>query len=124
MGGNIYDTSARSLRTNDYAGKSIASVFEQQTKATIHESMSPKQITLRECRDSEVHPNTIPVIVGMDVTGSMGKIPHSLVQKGLPTLMSRLIEKGVDDASLLFTAVGDHISDNYPLQVGQVPQGN
>jgi hypothetical protein len=86
--------------------------------------MNPNQITLRECRDSEVHPNTIPIIVGMDVTGSMGKIPHSLVQKGLPTLMSKLIEKGVDDASLLFTAVGDHISDNYPLQVGQFESGD
>jgi len=124
MGGSSYDTSARSLRTNNYSGQSINSVFEQQKRGVIHESMNPNQIVLRECRDSEVHPNTIPIIIGMDVTGSMGKIPHSLVQKGLPTLMSKLIEKGVDDASLLFTAVGDHISDDFPLQVGQFESGD
>jgi hypothetical protein len=124
MGGNRYDSDARSARTNNYSGQSINSIFEQQKRGVIHESMNPNQIVLRECRDSEVHPNTIPVVVGMDVTGSMGKIPHSLVQKGLPTLMSKLIEKGVDDASLLFTAVGDHISDDYPLQVGQFESGD
>lgn len=124
MGGNNYDSGARSLRNNNYSGQSIDSIFEQQKRGVIHESMNPNQITLRECRDSEVHPNTIPIVVGMDVTGSMGKIPHSLVQKGLPTLMSKLIEKGVDDASLLFTAVGDHISDSYPLQVGQFESGD
>jgi hypothetical protein len=124
MGGDSYDFCARSTRSATYATKSLADTFEQSKTRMIHESMEPKAIKIREARDSEVHPNTVPIVLGMDVTGSMGIIPHNLVKEGLPKLMSSIINGGVPDAALLFIAVGDHKSDRYPIQVGQFESGD
>jgi len=89
-----------------------------------HESMNPNGITFREARDSEVHPNTVPIILGLDVTGSMGHIPHELIKDGLPKLMGGIIQGGVPDPALLFLGIGDHECDRFPLQVGQFESGD
>lgn len=122
MGNSSYDSQTRSVRSAfmGYETKSAGEIFTQRT---IHELMDPKKITIRECRDSETHPNVVPVLLFLDETGSMGKIPHALVQTGLPTLMGGLIEQGAD-ISLLFSGVGDAKSDRCPLQVGQFESGD
>lgn len=74
---------------------------------------------VRECRDSEEHPNTTPIIVAFDVTGSMGGIPHNMVKNLLPKLMGRLKEIGVPDPELLFMGIGDYHCDDAPIQVTQ-----
>jgi hypothetical protein len=81
--------------------------------------MNPNGIMLRESRDSDEHPNTVSIILALDVTGSMGSIPHFLVKEGLPHIMGNIIQRGIKDPQLLFLAVGDHECDNSPLQVGQ-----
>lgn len=125
MGNSSYNFSARSTRAaSTYAVQSLGDTFEQSKTRMIHESMSPRSIKIREARDSALHPNTVPIILGMDVTGSMGMIPHNLVKEGLPKLMSSIINGGVPDAALLFIAVGDHKSDRYPIQVGQFESGD
>lgn len=126
MGYGTYSVSNRFERatTAGFSTKPVNDIFEQNKLLRVHESMSSKNIKLRESNDSEAHPNTIPIILGLDVTGSMRKIPHQLIQKGLPTLMSNLIQKGATDASLLFLAIGDHEYDTYPLQVGQFESGD
>jgi hypothetical protein len=99
-------------------------VFTQSKLRVIHESMDPRGIAFRESRDSEPHPKTVPIILGLDETGSMGSIPAELIANGLPTLMSTLIQRGVPDASLLFLGIGDHETDKAPLQVGQFESGD
>jgi len=74
---------------------------------------------VRECRDSEEHPNTTPIIVAFDVTGSMGRIPDDMVSNLLPKLMGRLKEIGVPDPELMFMGVGDYHCDDAPIQVTQ-----
>lgn len=86
--------------------------------------MEPSGVTFRECFDSAEHPNTIPIQLYLDVTGSMGRIPHDMIKDGLPTLMGSLIQNGVADASLMFGAIGDHEADRYPLQVAQFESGD
>lgn len=126
MGHGEYSLNERSLRSESlgYKTKSVHEIFSQSKEQRIHESMTPKGVLLRECRDSDTHQNTVPIILALDVTGSMGSIPHQLVKEGLPTLMGNLIQKGVKDASLLFLGVGDHECDRYPLQVGQFESGD
>lgn len=118
MGSGFYNMSARKDRSSKlgYETKSREEIF---TQSGVHDSMNPKFIDFRECRNSTEHPNVTPIIIGLDVTGSMGNIPHHLIKTGLPTLVSNLIEKNGLDPALCFIAVGDHISDRGPLQVGQ-----
>jgi hypothetical protein len=83
------------------------------------QGMDPKGLDVREACDSTDHPCSVPVIINLDVTGSMGTIPHTLIKTGLPTLVQSIIDAGIPDPAILFTGIGDHISDRCPLQVGQ-----
>ena len=86
--------------------------------------MDPLGMTHRESRDSEHHPHSVPIIVAFDVTGSMGDIPTRFAQEMLGKLMKMLVERNyVTDPQLLFAAVGDAVSDQAPLQVGQFESG-
>lgn len=126
MGSTRYDIDAREDRARrvGYASKSANEIFTQNAKRMAHESMNPRGISYREARDSDVHPNSLPIILGLDVTGSMGHIPHELIKEGLPKLMGGIIQGGVPDPALLFLGIGDHECDNYPLQVGQFESGD
>ena len=91
----------------------------QFTSTSLSPLMSPYNLKVRESRDSEDHPDTYPVIIALDVTGSMSKIPYELISTGLPKIMQIIKEKGVKDVQVLFLGIGDHIYDRAPLQVGQ-----
>lgn len=88
----------------------------------VHANLNPHKI-MRESRDSAAHPESVPIGVVFDVTGSMGSIPVAL-QKKLPALMSTLLErKYIKDPQVLMGAVGDAVSDQGSLQIGQFESG-
>lgn len=121
MGGGFYSSETRSVRSESlgYSTKHVDDIFVQNKKRVIHESMEPKKALIRESRDSMDHPSSVPIILGLDVTGSMGTIPHELIKNGLPTIMETIIRDGILDPQILFLAIGDTNYDSYPLQVGQ-----
>lgn len=86
MGWTSYNSGSRFERAFDsgFYTKSADDIFIQNKEGKIHESMEPSKALLREARDSEAHPNSLPIIIALDVTGSMRKIPHELVKDGLP----------------------------------------
>lgn len=120
----------------DRLSRSVSSGFSTVTKATadtvfkqnklgmIHEEMKPSKAQLRESRDSDTHPNTVPIIIGLDETGSMGDIPIHMVKDGLPKMVSKIIQNGIPDPQILFLGIGDHEVDDAPLQVGQFESGD
>jgi hypothetical protein len=118
MGYGSYSLNDRSVRADSmgFYTKSISEVFESKN---LNESMNPKNVTLRESRDSKEHPNSIAIILGLDVTGSMGYIPQELIKDGLPTIMANIIEHGNPDPQVMFLAIGDHKVDRAPLQISQ-----
>jgi hypothetical protein len=124
MGNTSYNYQDKALRTADFKTKSTNQIFEQNVKRLVHDSMLPLGITVREARDSQLHPHSFPIIIGLDVTGSMGHIPEDFIKDGLPKLISSLTEAGIEDPAILFIAVGDHISDRGPLQVSQFESGD
>jgi hypothetical protein len=81
--------------------------------------MSPFGIDKRESRDSDEHPESYPVIIALDVTGSMGSIPTYLIKAGLPKIMQSIIDSGIRHPQVLFMGIGDAECDSAPLQVGQ-----
>lgn len=118
MGRGTYNVSSAFSHSADmgYAAKSVDEVFKARK---INIELDPKDIKLREARDSKEHPNSLPIIIALDVTGSMGHIPHELITKGLAKIMQSLQKNKVKDAQVLFLAIGDHTYDYAPLQVSQ-----
>jgi hypothetical protein len=130
MGNPIYNSDSRAIRSRDLSYSKVVDddevyrkTFKQVDEGKIHDLMNPYGV-IRESRDSENHPNAIPVIIALDVTGSMGHIPKMFLASGLPTLFSKLIQAGVEDIALCFIAIGDHETDRAPLQVGQFESGD
>jgi hypothetical protein len=126
MGYSLYSVDLRQERSvsSGYTTKSVNEIFTQNVKRNLHEQMNPTGVIVRESCDSPSHPNTTPIQLYLDVTGSMGHIPHEMIKNGLPTLMGSLIQSGVSDASLMFGAIGDHECDRCPLQVAQFESGD
>lgn len=62
---------------------------------------------------------TFPIIVSLDVTGSMGNIPVRLIKNDLNVMMTKILEAGVKNPQVMFIAIGDHKYDSTPIQVGQ-----
>ncbi len=123
MGGTTYCSEARSVRatTNNFHTAPAREIFKARS---LENAMSPHGLGIRESRDSEAHPESIAIIIALDVTGSMGSIPHNLVKNGLPHIMETIIESGIKDPQVLFLGIGDHLTDQAPLQVGQFESGD
>ncbi len=102
-----------------YASKSADEIFAK----TINSDMDPINLGIRESRDSDAHPTSLAVMVFLDVTGSMGRIPHTIAQEKLGALMNTIINNGVEHPQILFGAIGDHRTDKFPLQIGQFEAG-
>lgn len=115
MGDYSLDDRATRSKKMGYTTKPASELFSH----SLSNAMNPNGVILRESRDSDEHPNTVPIILALDVTGSMGSIPHFLVKEGLPHIMGNIIQRSIKDPQLLFLAIGDHECDNSPLQVGQ-----
>jgi hypothetical protein len=116
VGYGSYSYAAHQAITSAREAAPTQSVFAQRE---CHPLMRPHGIEVRECRDSPEHPSTLPIVLALDVTGSMGEIPAQLAKRELPHLMKALLDHGVRDPQVLFLAVGDAFHDRAPLQVGQ-----
>lgn len=120
MGGGSYNHSDRAARTQMFSQQSRSEIFSKK----FHEDMNPKGVTLRESRDSENHPLSLPIIFGLDVTGSMGFIPEQIIKRDLPHIIAGLQKAGIADPQIMFLAIGDHITDQAPLQISQFESGD
>jgi len=116
MGYGNYSFAAHAALTAGRAHQARTEVFSQ---TQCHALMNPKGLKVRECRDSADHPESLGISFALDVTGSMGDIPHLLAKQELPNLMKLLTACDVPDPQLMFMAIGDATSDRAPLQVGQ-----
>ena len=121
MGGGTYSFTNRTLRAKaeNYRGASVDELFTQSKAKKAHNLMDSKEVTLRESRDSASHPNSYPIIFGLDVTGSMHVIPHNILKEQSPYMMEGIFRAGIPDPQVLFMGIGDHYADKYPCQIGQ-----
>ena len=98
------------------SGRKVNDIY----KATsIDAKYDPKNIKVRESLDSADHPVTTPIIIGLDVTGSMGDL-LDVTAKRLGSMVKDIIERQpVDGPQIMFCAVGDSRCDSAPLQATQ-----
>ena len=124
MGNAGYSSISRSAYEDRTELKTTNEIFKQNVEKKVHADMNPMNLGIREARDSENHPESIAVIIALDETGSMGHIPERIVRKDLSKIAGSLIEAGLKDLQIMFMGIGDHISDDAPLQVGQFESGD
>ncbi len=139
MGGGSWDTGSYTSAATTRAAAGIDDFdYDKKVKSGratgINTLLDPKTVAgptsvlagqnIRESRDGPDHPNSLPIAVFFDVTGSMGGIPV-ILQKKLSTLMDVVIAKaGVKDPQILVGAIGDSTCDRYPFQAGQFESDN
>lgn len=126
MGGGCYSVDS----FNSYA-KSVGAVMDnceidgvktlrlnnmKYSQTSLHSELDPKS-RVRECCNTEEHPNTLPVILALDVTGSMGSACDECAAS-VANLMKDLYEQ-FEDVEVCVMGVGDLECDDSPLQVSQ-----
>lgn len=102
------------------AGKKSTSGYDGiYSASSLHKDLNPKGV-IRESRDSADNPNATPIMVFLDVTGSMSMVLDAMARTGLPTLATEIYNrKPVADPHILFGGIGDPYYDDAPLQVTQ-----
>jgi hypothetical protein len=103
--------------TKSYDTKTTAEIF---TKSEIDENLDPKNIKMRESRDSDHNPASNAIVLALDVTGSMGKISDYIAREGLNVLLTEIYNrKPVADPHVLCMGIGDVECDRAPVQATQ-----
>lgn len=124
MGGGSYEREVYAAPTPPRAGARhstasggfSAAAAEALATRSLHKDLDPRERSL-VCEAEN------PVVLAIDVTGSMGNWTKIIYDK-LPMFYGQLKMQGyLRDPAISFAAVGDAHSDKAPLQVGDFAQG-
>lgn len=117
MGSGRFDADAYRSFSTSTTGKKTDEIYSCRH---LHADLNPKGVKVRESRDSVDNPESTPLIVALDVTGSMGMISDVIARTGLGTLFTTILDrKPISDPHLMFMGIGDANCDSAPLQVSQ-----
>ena len=128
MGGGSWDTGFYASASATRAATGKKDFAYTATATTVHPSLNPIRIkdkihAVLESRDSDDHPNTLPVLMCFDVTGS-NRDRAVVAQKRLPTLMD-LLGKYVPDVHVAVAANDDYAtSDKSCIQISEFEADN
>lgn len=136
MGGGSWDTKLYAASASTRKAKGIDDFAYSNKMGSLPSSewaaapeMDPAKVKdtvkgVRESRDSAEHPESVPIVVFFDVTGSMHEVPRLLQQK-LAFLFEYVIARGgVEHPQILVGAFGDATCDSVPFQIGQFESDN
>ena len=107
MGGGSWTSkeTQASYRSYSKSVSSATSVNQVFTKTRLSEVLNPKDVMLRESCDGEDNPNSRPIIIGLDVTGSMGMIAKHIAQEGLNEVMTSIFDR-IPDCNRFRLSIG------------------
>jgi len=87
---------------------------------SINPDLDPKKFKFRESVDSADNPESTPVIIALDVTGSMTPVLDSIARKGLKTICEEIYDrKPITNPHICTLGIGDVECDSAPLQATQ-----
>lgn len=124
MGAGSWNPSSYSSFASSTVGKRTEEIYTSRSADAVlngpAKHLNPHGVVMRESRDSDINPQSTPIIVDIDVTGSMGMLADTIAREGLGTLFEEILNrKPVTDPHLMFMANGDANYDDVPLQVSQ-----
>ena len=119
MGSGSWTSSSWSSYTKSRGYTASSSASELYTSTKMKDAFDPKGIKFRESCDSAEHPNSTPIILGLDVTGSMSSVLETVSKRLGDTITEIMDRKPVEDPQIMFAAFGDAECDYSPLQVTQ-----
>jgi len=112
-----YSTSTRGVSLDALGNLDTSMSNQEMFKAReVDKALNPYDVT-RECLDSEEHPETVPIILALDVTGSMSEAAVEVAKK-LNTIMTKLYED-LKDVEFCIMGIGDLYCDRGPIQISQ-----
>lgn len=138
MGAGIYSAATYQATTARKMASGQNFAYSQQVKQTqnykAHEDLDPKRVAgaaspfagqvMRESRDNPDHPNSNPITIAFDVTGSMADNPE-IIQAKTKDLFGLLLRKAyIEDPQIMTVAYGDAKTDKVPLQVSEYESDN
>jgi len=95
------------------------------TSTSTPKEFLPSEITVREAFDTTDNPETTPIILALDVTGSMGSVLESCAKNIGELMLSIIDRKTVLGPQIASMAIGDVICDSEPaLQFTQFESDN
>ncbi len=124
MGSGTWSPNTYQQRIQQIQNKGQDAFAYSQTAANIHPSLNPHGLEVRESRDSAEHPDSNAIIVGLDVSGSMGKVVRG-IHSNLPQLFKLVLGRNyIPHPQIMFTAFSNARCDVVPLQVAQFESDN
>lgn len=121
MGGGSYST-------KDWQTFSTSRKYSDPKTTTKHiyrssgldESLDPRKFSIRESVDGSDNPEATPIIIGLDVTGSMSPVLDVMARKGMKTVCEEIYNrKPVTDPHICTLGIGDVECDDSPFQATQ-----
>lgn len=126
MGGGAWSSNEfhKTIKTRGFSSVDAitnSAVNQSFTATYMDEKLNPYKV-VRECVDTEEHPNTVPVMLCLDCTGSMG---NSLKEcfANLDKTITKLLEN-IADVEICVAGIGDFAYDRAPFQVSQYESDN
>lgn len=118
MGNGRWDTKNWTAYSTSVKDKPLDTVYASRS---VQRELAVENIKVRESCDSPSNPNSTPMIVGLDVTGSMGFIADFMAKEGLGGVVGNVLQhKPIPDPHILFLGIGDAVAhDPSPLQATQ-----
>jgi hypothetical protein len=132
---NVYASTSSARIADGTAFNYSSNIRSGHAAAAVNAVLNPKTVAgptsilagtlVREARDNPDNPNSVPVLIAFDETGSMMEVPIELVKK-LKELFELVVLKGyLSDPQFSFGAYGDAaIGEVAPLQIGQFEADN
>lgn len=126
MGGGRFNMNAYKQQASAAAERPYDGGFKATSMC---DEFDPKKVTTRYSKTGPFNRfrNVISVLIGLDVTGSMGDIPKDLLQGSLGNLITDLEKTFLrpnENLQICFTGVGDALNDVAPLQVAHFESDN
>jgi hypothetical protein len=118
MGNSNWNPSQYGNYSRSVSSKSQQQIFTNTSGC--HKDLDPSKFEVRESIDSPANPESTPIILAVDCTGSMGILAIQIIKEGLGIIMDNVISrKPVTDPHILLAAIGDCFCDRSPIQATQ-----